>query len=233
MKPSSPTKQNAMPPNPGDLIDFLYQIGSNIHVIHLANLMWEKEEEMCFVRDDGLIRFWDKELASIRQSTRKGLADLKHDIDELDISQPDFLPAFGRTTARVGVSLLKQMEQLQENIYHRWKPQLPENAFFPALELFFREGEIKRFQDILKSLRRRMIRPFRAMQSNLKKESKALPADSSIHDISEKYRKEYQLETTHTIQAAEHILNFILSFYERKWSLLLSPEKGQEVWIQK
>ncbi len=233
MKMPQPSKSRGLPAKPEDVIDFLYQLGSNIHVIPLANMMWDEEEDMSFVRDNKLLLLWNKELASIRQNCQKDLETWKNNMKSLNICSDNFLSAFDRRSANMGVSLLKKIDQLQNNIYRFWQSQLPKNAFFPALELLFREGEIIRFQDIIKSLKKRVKKPFQVIRSKLKKELKELPPETSNHNTLKKYQDHYQFETRQAIQSVEHLLNFILSFYDRKWSLLLSAEKGKDAWIQR
>ncbi len=208
------------------LIDFLDEIGSTFHVIPLGNLLAEHAERIGFLQDNHLIKFWETNLASVRQTCKNNIATLKKQVTALDITSPHFLNNFERAGIRAGTMLLKQIEGLQENVEHSWKAEMPKNAMLPALEILFREGEILRFQKILNTRCKQMKRPLITMLSDLKKELQA--SEGIKQTVMEKYRKKYTREAGHMLLPLETLLNTILSFYERKWSLLLIPENGKK-----
>ena len=208
--------------NAGYIIDVLSGMASDLDIIPLANLMWKGEDILCFFSGDGLAETWKMEIDVIRRNAGKDLDELDRKLKGLDISSAKF-PRFMESIFSGAASAFPDsIDRLQERIHQSWKSQLPGNAFFPVFEKIFREGESSGFRNMLRSQRAEAMKSLAGLHEAANRISSERPGP----DLSEECRLLYPEYVSRATGALDKTIESIISFYEKKWSLFLSPKQS-------
>ncbi|MGA1874576.1 MAG: hypothetical protein ACMUIA_03105 [bacterium] len=211
---------------PLQIIDYLLQFGSPVHIVPLAEVI-RGGGNISFPDENHMIDQWKKGLASIRQKTAADLTFLKERVREIDLSSAAFLAESGQEIHKAGYLLLSRLARLQEAVGSVWRNRSFPEAVLPALELFLYNGELVRFQDTLYTLQKTILSSYTKIwrEWNQREDLKTSEGASEAH-IKEKYYSE--LEQTGCL--LKQAFDFVLSFYDRKWTLFLAPPSaGREL----
>jgi hypothetical protein len=210
--------------HPLQIIDYLLQFGSPVHIVPLAEVMRSGGGNISFPDDNRIIDLWKKGLASIQQRTTTDLTFLKERMRELDLSSATFLAELGQEIHKTGYLLLSRLARLQESVGSVWRNRSFPGDLLPALELFLYNGELLRFQDNLYALQKIILSPYTKIirEWHQRGDLKTAEGNSETH-LKEKYHSELE-QTGHILKQA---FDFILSFYDRKWTLFLAPPSGR------
>ncbi|MFH0926022.1 MAG: hypothetical protein V1872_10415 [bacterium] len=208
---------------PLKIVDYLQQISSPVYVIPLADLMRRGEENICLIHDETLLNLWANGIVSIKLKNSEDLGHFREQMVKLNFFSTTFLVEAERKIIRVGQNLLNRLNNVQGNISQIWKEKLPSKAFFPLLELFFRKGELSVFEKKLSSLQALILQAYKIKIEEWR-QKEVFDASRKKIDINiiKKYQDQYDAEIKITVKRLEDVLNFIISFYDRKWGLFLN-----------
>jgi len=209
---------------PLQIIDYLLQFGSPVHIVPLAEVIRGGGGNISFPDENHIIDQWKKGLISIRQRTAADLTFLKERLREIDLSPATFPEELGREIHKAGYLLLSRLARLQEAVGSVWRNRSFPEAVLPALELFLDNGELLRFQDNLYALQKIILSSYTKIWREWhQREELKTSEGASEAQIKEKYYSE--LEQTGCL--LKQTFDFILSFYDRKWTLFLAPPSAR------
>lgn len=186
--------------NPSHLVEYLQELGSPRHIIQLAESMRSEKGKITLTDDRETLDHWKKGFMSIKQETLKRMDIFNEKIAGFASSAPPSISELENELHMIGYALLSRLSKLQENTSLLWQKNSSQKPFLSALEIFFRNGELLRFQDNLMAFQQWLLR-----------------SSSSRKD------QQIQADLFEKIALFSQALHFILHFYNQKWMLLLSP----------
>lgn len=221
MEKHIPGKYTYTSANTVNVIDLLNDMASDIDVIPLANLMWNEIEEVCFPEENSLLEMWKREMSEIRGRFLLKKEDLENFLMKADVFSETLLQDIDTRITEIVFALPDSIARLQEEIFSKWQLMQPKNAFFPALEKTFRAGETRRFHHLLNSQRVEIIKPVKTLYDTVND----IEQDELTDEMQDRYTLLYQGEIPFLMDSISRLIDRVLSFYERKWSLFLSPKQ--------